>query len=280
MKNLMIFKSNELGINVRTIKNDDGSISINAEDTARGFGWVDNSKSATSGARLSKVRWSRMNGFIKEVGFSQEVAKDDYIPESLFYLLAMKANNPVATKFQMWLATEVIPQIRQMGGYIPTNEDDSEEDILVKALVIAQNKIAQKEELLKIKDRNILAQKEIIKEYKPKVEAYDSFIDSNGLIKVSTIAQDYGMNAIELNKLLHKLGIQYKKGDQWFLYSKYKDKGYTRSDYTVIPHRDGTKSLKGTTKWTPKGRAFIDEILKGIGISNVFINKSYQQIAF
>lgn len=279
MKNLMIFKSNELGINVRTIKNDDGSISINAEDTARGFGWVDNSKKAISGAPLSKVRWNRMNKYIDEFNYPQ-VGKGDYIPESLFYLLAMKANNDVARKFQTWLAVEVIPQVRQMGGYIPTNEDDSEEDILAKALVIAQNKIAQKEELLKIKDRNILAQKEIIKEYKPKVEAYDSFIDSNGLIKVSAIAQDYGMSAIELNKLLYKLGIQYKKGDQWFLYAKYKDMGYTKSDYTKIPHRDGTISTKATTKWTPKGRAFIDEILKGIGISSVFINKSYQQIAF
>ena len=129
-------------------------------------------------------------------------------------------------------------------------------------------------------EKNVLVQKEIIKEYKPKVEAYDSFIDSKGLIKVSTIAQDYGMSAIELNKLLHKLGIQYKKGDQWFLYAKYKDMGYTKSDYTEIPHRNGTISTKATTKWTPKGRAFIDEILKGIGIPSVFINKSYQQIAF
>ena len=139
--------------------------------------------------------------------------------------------------------------------------------------------IAEQEER-EILKKNILAQKEIIKEYEPKVEAYDSFIDSDGLIKVSTIAQDYGMSAIELNRLLYKLGIQYKKGDQWFLYAKYKDLGYTKSDYTEIPHSDGTKSLKATTKWTPKGRAFIDEVLKGIGISNVFINKSYQQIAF
>ena len=278
MKNLMIFNNNELGIDVRTIKNDDGSILINAEDSAIGLGW--SFLESKKGKEYRTIRWGILNKFCEEFNFCNKLQKGDYIPESLFYLLAMKANNPVATKFQMWLATEVIPQIRQMGGYIPTNEDDSEEDILARALVIAQNKISQKEELLKIKDRNILAQKEIIKEYKPKVEAYDSFIDSDGLIKVSTIAQDYGMSAIELNKLLYKLGIQYKKGDQWFLYAKYKDMGYVKSTYKEIPHRDGTISIKATTKWTPKGRAFIDEILKGIGISSVFINKSYQQIAF
>ncbi|XZM32561.1 BRO family protein [Clostridium perfringens] len=117
MNNLMIFENKELDIDVRTIKNDDGSICINAEDSARGFGWVDNSKSATNGAQLSKVRWSRVNKYVKEVGFSQEVAKDDFIPESLFYLLAMKANNDVARKFQTWLAVEVIPAIRKSGQY-------------------------------------------------------------------------------------------------------------------------------------------------------------------
>ena len=41
----------------------------------------------------------------------------DYIPESLFYLLAMKANNEVARKFQTWLAVEVIPAIRKSGQF-------------------------------------------------------------------------------------------------------------------------------------------------------------------
>ena len=44
------------------------------------------------------------------------MGKDDYIPESLFYLLGMKANNDVAKKFQMWLATEVLPSMRKYGN--------------------------------------------------------------------------------------------------------------------------------------------------------------------
>lgn len=43
--------------------------------------------------------------------------KDDYIPESLFYRLGMKASNARAEKFQNWLAMEVIPSIRKNGGY-------------------------------------------------------------------------------------------------------------------------------------------------------------------
>lgn len=53
-----------------------------------------------------------MNGFISEFESSPLVEKGDYIPESLFYSLAMKTNNDVARKFQGWLAVEVIPTIR------------------------------------------------------------------------------------------------------------------------------------------------------------------------
>ena len=45
------------------------------------------------------------------------MGKEDYIPENMFYRLAMKAKNGNAEKFQAWLADEVIPQIRKMGIY-------------------------------------------------------------------------------------------------------------------------------------------------------------------
>lgn len=111
MNELQIFDNEELGLSVRTILNDDGSISVNAEDTAIGFGWTQEKNGVTY------VKWQRINGYCKEFGFSPQVGKDDYIPESLFYRLGMKANNSVADKFQNWLAMEVIPSIRKTGSY-------------------------------------------------------------------------------------------------------------------------------------------------------------------
>lgn len=115
MNELQIFNNEELGLSVRTILNDDGSISVNAEDTAIGFGWC--RKEVKNGKEYRSVMWARMNGFLKEMGFAHECAKEDYIPESLFYRLGMKANNAVADKFQNWLAMEVIPSIRKTGSY-------------------------------------------------------------------------------------------------------------------------------------------------------------------
>ena len=115
MNELQIFNNEELGLSVRTILNDDGSISVNAEDTAIGFGWC--RTEVKNGKEYRSVMWARMNGFLKEMGFAHSCAKDDYIPESLFYRLGMKANNAVADKFQNWLAMEVIPSIRKTGSY-------------------------------------------------------------------------------------------------------------------------------------------------------------------
>lgn len=111
MNGLEVFENRELDLQVRTILNPDGSISVNAEDTAIGFGWTQEKNGKTY------VKWERMNGFCKEFGFSPQVGKDDYLPESLFYRLGMKANNVVAEKFQNWLAMEVIPSIRKTGRY-------------------------------------------------------------------------------------------------------------------------------------------------------------------
>ena len=117
------FENTELGFKVRCIKNDDGSISMNAEDTAIGFGWVQEKNGKTY------VKWERVNGFCKEFGFSPQVGKDDFIPETLFYLLGMKASNEIARKFQMWLATEVIPSIRKHGAFIADSENIDEDFI-------------------------------------------------------------------------------------------------------------------------------------------------------
>ncbi len=73
--------------------------------------------------KKSYPRWRTINGFLNDLGFSQEVAKEDFIPETLFYLLGMKASNETARKFQMWLATEVIPSIRRHGAFIADSEN-------------------------------------------------------------------------------------------------------------------------------------------------------------
>ena len=107
-----VFNNEELKLQVKTIKNEDGSISINAEDTAIGFGWCREKNGKIY------VMWDRINNFCNELGFPHKCGKSDYIPESLFYMLGMKASNKVAQEFQKWLAMEIIPQLRKTGVVI------------------------------------------------------------------------------------------------------------------------------------------------------------------
>ena len=112
---IQLFENEELGLRVRTLLNPDGSISVNAEDTAIGFGWTQAQNK--NGKRYQSIRWETLNGYCKEFGFPNKLGKDDYIPESLFYRLGMKANNAVAERFQNWLAMDVIPTLRKTGSY-------------------------------------------------------------------------------------------------------------------------------------------------------------------
>ena len=113
--NVQVFNNKELGLQVRTLPNPDGSISINAEDAAIGFGWVQMQNKG--GTRYKSIRWKTLNDYCEQFGFPNKLGKDDYIPESLFYRLGMKASNPAAEKFQNWLALDVIPSIRKTGSY-------------------------------------------------------------------------------------------------------------------------------------------------------------------
>lgn len=149
-------------------------------------------------------------------------------------------------------------KIRQY--FIQIEKDfNSPEKVMARALKIAEGKLS----VLQLENTQ---QKQIISELKPKADYTDIILQSKSLIKVKAIAKDYGMSATEMNKLLHELGIQYKEGDQWFLYSKYQDHGYTSSETISLKHKDGTGFTKLNTKWTQKGRLFLYELLKSNGL--------------
>ena len=97
--------------NVRGFIDENGVVQLNLEDVARGLGFVDNSK------EVEYVRWNTVTTYLKGFGFSQEVAKDSFIPENIFYRLAMKAKNETAEKFQSIVADEILPAIRKTGSY-------------------------------------------------------------------------------------------------------------------------------------------------------------------
>ena len=108
--------------------------------------------------------------------------------------------------------------------------------------------------------------KQLIGELKPKADYTDRILNSKSLVSITQIAKDYGMSGKAMNGKLHELGIIYKLGSQWLLYSKYQAKGYTHSETVDITHSDGRADVVMNTKWTQKGRLFLYQHLKKHGI--------------
>jgi len=89
----------------------DGVAYLNLEDVARGLGFT---RTAESGNEV--VRWERVNGYLNDLGVPTS-GYDEFIPENIFYRLAMKAKNETAEKFQAIVADEILPSIRKTGTY-------------------------------------------------------------------------------------------------------------------------------------------------------------------
>lgn len=245
----------------------DGVAYLKLENVARGLGFTQEK------GDMEYVRWETVNKYLKDLGFpnklgkaSPQVGKDDYIPENIFYRLAMKAKNPVAEAFQAKVADEIIPSIRKHGAYM--TEKTLEEAILNPDYLL---KLAQalKDETDKRKalESKTKVQEQIIMELKPRADYTDRILHNKGLVTITQIAKDYGMSGKTMNALLNNLCIQYKSASgQWLLYAKYQDKGYTHSKTIDIVRSDGRSDIVMETKWTQKGRLFLYEKLKTAGL--------------
>lgn len=250
MKDLKIFENNEFG-KIRTIVDENNEPWFVGRDVAEILEYRNGSRD--------------INRHVDELDRKKEMVHDGnqlketiLINESGLYSLIFSSKMDKAREFKRWVTSEVLPAIRKDGGYMLVNRYDSEEEIMAKAVLIAQKSM----ERLKLENKQ---KDQIIGELKPKADYVDKILQNKSLIKVSAIAKDYGMSAQEMNKLLHDLKIQYNQGGQWLLYAKIQDKGYTSSETHVYEKKDGSTDIRLLTKWTQKGRIFLYDELKKNG---------------
>lgn len=179
------------------------------------------------------------------------------INESGLYSLVLSSKLPGAKRFRRWVTGEVLPSIRKHGAYMAT-------ETLQKALLNPDTMIQLCQQLKDEQERNARL-KAANERLEPAARyAHDCLLADGGRL-ASSIAQEYGMSAIKFNKLLHRLGIQYKQGGQWLLYAKHTGKGYTETRVNLIPHNDGFTHQHPETLWTAKGRAFLYKRLRDVG---------------
>lgn len=176
------------------------------------------------------------------------------INESGLYSLILSSKLPTAKEFKHWVTSEVLPTIRKHGAYLTNSAIEqtlTDPDYLIKLAT----------QLKTEREGRLIAEQQVAED-RPKVTYYDKVLANPSLVTITIIAKDYGMSGREMNTKLHELGIQYKQGKTWLLYSKFQHNGWTQSNTTMVQRKDGTEKAVLNTKWTQKGRLGLYEMLK------------------
>lgn len=185
------------------------------------------------------------------------------LTEDGIYEVLMQSRKPIAKQFKKGVK-KILHDIRTTGGYIATTEEESPEEIMAKALLVAQATIKRKEERMKQLEAETEHQREVIelqdteiKKAAPKVNYYDTHLQSVNIQTTTQVAKQIGMDAPKLNKKLREIGVLYKQSGQWMLHSPYSAWGMHSTRTQTFTRSDGSIGSSIYTVWNAKGVRFI-----------------------
>ena len=143
-----------------------------------------------------------------------------------------------------------------------SKEEDTEADIMARALLIAQSTMERQKQRLELLQNENELQKKELKASSHQVEYFDNVLQSTSVYVADQIAKELGITAITLNKKLVKMGILIRRNGQLLPTADYCNKGYTKTRTFYYEKTDGTKGSNCITVWTEKGRDFLLTILR------------------
>lgn len=197
-----------------------------------------------------------------------------FVNEDGLYDVILDSKKPEAKRFRKWITSEVLPQIRKTGGYIPINEDDDEVDIMAKALKIANNHIAQKEKELAAKQKELERKDKQIDVLTPLAEYTRLALNSTSDMTLTQVAHALGLRSVYvLSGFLHDKGYIYKQSGQWQPTASVSTKKYFST--RTFPYLD-TKNVAHSFIYltvTELGRRFVYDELKNANLEE--LNKRY-----
>ena len=284
--NAVVFENPEFG-KIRTLTDEDGEPLFCAKDVCDVLGYkksYDAVKQLVNRLDTAK-RGSKVPGSLRKDGTSSERFQQMlFVNESGFYALVLGSKLPTAVKFKNWVTSEVLPQIRKTGGYIPVQQGESDEETIRHAEEILRATLKEKENLLKKQQVQIDQQKKLIGEQDteirrlngvvdeqvvciakngeniiqlenqvdhllPKALYTDNVLNSVSCFTTTQIAKELGITAQELNRSLCALHVQYYQSGQYLLYAEYAHMGLaksrTRYQAFLDPNCDGRKEKMG-----------------------------------
>lgn len=231
---IQIFESPEFG-QIRTVKDEKGEPWFCLRDVCKVLGLKQGdvcqrlAKGLVSTQPLSTRGGTQMANFVNEDGL---------------YDVILDSRKPSARAFRKWVTSEVLPQIRKTGGYIPLNAEDDEKTILAKALRIANRTLEQKDELIEAQ--------------RPKVEFADAVTTGDGCILISEMAKlltrnGYVTGRTRLFRWMRENGYIFKRSTEPI--QRWVEEGLFATSVTMIKTHHGSEE-RVTTKVTGKGQEY------------------------
>lgn len=259
MNELQVFNSEEFG-DIRTM-NIDGQPWFVGFDVADALGYKNQSDAimkhvAEEDRRLIQKSQITTLADVPNRGFT-------FINESGLYALIFGSKLESAQRFKKWVTSEVLPSIRKHGGYIAGQETMTDDQLLAKALLVAQSKIAERDQI-------IAKKQERIEQMKPKALFADAVSASKHSILIGDLTKLICQNGYLIgqkrlfqwmreNGYLMTQGSSYNRPKQ-----RYVEQGLFEIKESTINNPDGSVRITITPKVTGKGQVyFVNKFLGG-----------------
>ena len=228
-KEIKIFK-NEMFGEVRTLTNEQGETFFVGKDVAQALGYSNTRKA------LQDHVDDEDKGVTKRdtLGGIQQMV---VINESGLYSLVLSSKLPQAKEFKRWITSEVLPQIRQTGGYIPTTNPRTGGVLTESEMVEAANKIVA---------RTIAR----------------SNLPADDCLTATQVAESLDVDVKQLNHFLVDKGVMYWSYGRYKLTAKYADCGYAEERKFHYHALNGARKQRPYLVWTKQGKEFIKSIYR------------------
>ena len=221
---IQVFK-NEIFGEIRTVTNQKGETFFVGKDVAKALGYSKPQNAIATHVDEEDKSTAPIQGTAYET-------RAVVINESGLYSLILSSKLEQAKAFKRWVTSEVLPQIRMTGGYIPTHDAEgrqfSDEEIVERACIIMRNTIQM-----------VNAQNE-------------------DCLTATQVAAMWGMDVMSFNNLLMSMGIQHRKNRRWQLCDELQDKGLTEVRHFYCFSLKGKQRTTRYMVWTPKGVDFLN----------------------
>ena len=226
--NIQIFKNEQFG-EIRTMVDEKGEPWFVGKDVARRLGYINHRKAL----RDHVDEEDRKDGVTirDSIGRDQEAT---FINESGLYSLILASKLPQAKAFKRWVTSEVLPQIRKTGGYIPTRDAQGRQ-LSEQEVVRVANRIAQRT----VKQKNLAA---------------------DNCLSASEVAKRVGLgDAKLLNSMLVDRGVIKWTGGRYRLTPEYEGRGLAQDRFFLYRSLEGEQKERSYLVWTERGKQFIHD---------------------